>query len=94
MFNAGKGAVFNHEGKNELDASIMNGKNLMAGAVASIKNIKNPISLAKLVMDKSEHVFLAGSGAMDFAKKWKCRLCLTITFCAGTLRAIFTGKRK
>lgn len=69
LFNAGKGAVFNHEGKNELDASIMNGKNLMAGAVASIKNIKNPISLAKLVMDKSEHVFLAGSGAMDFAKK-------------------------
>lgn len=69
LFNAGKGAVFNHEGKNELDASIMNGKNLMAGAVASIRNIKNPISLAKLVMDKSEHVFLAGSGALDFAKK-------------------------
>lgn len=69
LFNAGKGAVFNHEGKNELDASIMNGKNLMAGAVAGIKNIKNPISLAKMVMDKSEHVFLAGAGAMDFAKK-------------------------
>lgn len=69
LFNAGKGAVFNHEGINELDASIMNGKNLMAGAVASIKNIKNPISLAKLVMNQSEHVFLAGSGAMDFAKK-------------------------
>ncbi len=69
LFNAGKGAVFNHEGKNELDASIMNGKNLMAGAVAGIKNIKNPIRLARMVMEKSEHVFLAGTGALDFAKK-------------------------
>lgn len=74
LFNAGKGAVFNHEGKNELDASIMNGKNLMAGAVAGIKNIKNPISLARMVMEKSEHVFLAGTGALDFAKKMQVTL--------------------
>lgn len=68
LFNAGKGAVFTHTGKNEMDASIMNGKDLTAGAVAGITNIKNPVSLAKTVMEKSEHVFLAGQGAMDFAK--------------------------
>jgi len=69
LFNAGKGAVFTNEGKHEMDASIMNGKNLSAGAVAAVSNIKNPISLARIVMDKSEHVFLAGNGAMEFAKK-------------------------
>jgi len=69
LFNAGKGAVFTNEGKHEMDASLMNGKDLTAGAVASVSNIKNPISLARAVMDKSEHVFLAGQGAMEFAKK-------------------------
>ncbi|HXU27013.1 MAG TPA: isoaspartyl peptidase/L-asparaginase [Bacteroidia bacterium] len=69
LFNAGKGAVFTNTGKNEMDASIMNGKDLMAGAVAGVTNIKNPISLARAVMEKSEHVFLAGLGALDFAKK-------------------------
>ena len=69
LFNAGKGAVFTHTGKNEMDASIMNGKDLTAGAVAGVTNIKNPISLARAVMEKSEHVFLAGLGALDFAKK-------------------------
>jgi beta-aspartyl-peptidase (threonine type) len=69
LFNAGKGAVFTNEGKNEMDASIMEGKTLMAGAVTGVKNIKNPISLAKDVMLKSEHVFLSGEGAMEFAKK-------------------------
>lgn len=69
LFNAGKGAVFTNEGKNEMDASIMNGKDLMAGAVAGIQNIKNPISLARAVMEKSEHVFMAGLGAQEFAKK-------------------------
>lgn len=68
LFNAGRGAVFTHEGTHELDASIMNGKDLTAGAVAAVQNIKNPISLAKAVMQKSEHVFLAGAGAMQFAK--------------------------
>jgi len=69
LFNAGKGAVFTNEGKHEMDASLMNGKDLTAGAVASVSNIKNPISLARTIMEKSEHVFLAGQGAMEFAKK-------------------------
>jgi len=69
LFNAGKGAVFTNEGKHEMDASIMNGKDLMAGAVAGVQNIKNPISLARSVMEKSEHVFLAGAGANEFAEK-------------------------
>ena len=68
LFNAGKGAVFTNEGRNELDASIMNGKDLTAGAVAGVRNIKNPISLARAVMEKSEHVLLAGTGAEAFAK--------------------------
>jgi beta-aspartyl-peptidase (threonine type) len=67
LFNAGKGAVFSNAGKNELDASIMNGEDLSAGAVAGISNIKNPITLAKGIMQKSEHVFLAGNGAIEFA---------------------------
>jgi beta-aspartyl-peptidase (threonine type) len=69
LFNAGKGSVFNHEGKHEMDAAIMDGKTLMAGAVAGIKNVKNPILLAKAVMEKTDHVFLANSGATDFAKE-------------------------
>jgi beta-aspartyl-peptidase (threonine type) len=69
LFNAGKGAVFTNEGKNEMDASIMEGKLLMAGAIAGVKNIKNPINLARAVMEKSEHVFMAGIGAEEFAKK-------------------------
>lgn len=69
LFNAGKGAVFTNEGKNEMDASIMEGRTLSAGAVTGIKNIKNPISLAKAVMQQSDHVFLSGEGAMEFAEK-------------------------
>ncbi len=69
LFNAGKGAVFTHEGKNEMDASIMDGKNLTAGAVAFVKNVKNPIKLARLVMEKTEHLLLAGDGANEFAKQ-------------------------
>ncbi|MCX6222763.1 MAG: isoaspartyl peptidase/L-asparaginase [Bacteroidia bacterium] len=67
LFNAGKGAVFTHEGTVELDASVMNGKTLEAGAVAGITDVKNPIMLAKTVMEKSEHVFLVGKGASQFA---------------------------
>ena len=67
LFNSGKGAVFNADGKNELDASIMDGKTLMAGAVAGVRHIKNPISLARLVMEKSPHVMMAGDGAEKFA---------------------------
>ncbi len=69
LFNAGKGAVFTHEGTNELDSSIMDGKTLQAGAVAEVKHIRNPISLARMVMEKSPHVMLAGDGAEAFAKK-------------------------
>ncbi len=71
LFNAGKGAVFTHEGTNELDASIMDGKTLNAGAVAGVKKIKNPISLAKEVMNHSPHVMLVGEGAEQFAKERK-----------------------
>ena len=69
LFNAGKGAVFTHEGTNELDSSIMDGKTLNAGAVAGVKHIRNPISLARLVMEKSPHVMLDGAGAEAFAKR-------------------------
>ena len=69
LFNAGKGAVFAHNGKNELDASFMYGKTLGAGAVAGVTDIKNPITAARAVMEKSEHVFLSGKGASEFAKK-------------------------
>ena len=69
LFNAGRGAVFTNEGKHEMDASLMNGKDLSAGAVAGVQNIKNPISLARGVMERSEHVFMAGLGAQEFAKK-------------------------
>lgn len=68
LFNAGKGAVFTADETHEMDASIMEGKTLNAGAVSLITGIKNPVSLAKDVMEKSEHVFLAGEGAMEFAK--------------------------
>ncbi|MCU7551931.1 isoaspartyl peptidase/L-asparaginase [Chitinophagaceae bacterium LB-8] len=67
LFNAGKGSVFTNEGKNELDASIMDGKTLAAGAVAGVTNIKNPISAARAVMEKSGHVMMVGKGAEKFA---------------------------
>ncbi len=68
QFNAGRGAVFSHEGKNELDASIMEGASKRAGAITGVTHIKNPISAARCVMEKSPHVFLASSGAEEFAK--------------------------
>ncbi len=68
-FNAGKGAVFTHEGKNELDSSLMDGATLKAGAVAGVHSIKNPILLARAVMEKSEHVMMVGQGAEIFAKE-------------------------
>lgn len=68
LFNAGKGAVFTAEGTNELDASIMSGDQLKAGAVAGLKHVKNPITLARRVMENSPHVMMAGAGAEKFAK--------------------------
>lgn len=69
LFNAGKGAVFTHEGKNELDAAIMDGSTLAAGSVACVSDIKNPITAARYVMTKSPHVMLTGAGASQFAKE-------------------------
>lgn len=69
LFNAGRGAVFTHEGEIELDAAIMDGQTLNAGAVAFVKNVKNPVKLARMVMEKTEHVFLAGQGANRFARE-------------------------
>ncbi len=69
LFNAGRGAVFTSEGTNELDASIMNGADLNAGAVGGVRHIKNPISLAREVMVNSDHVFLTGAGAEKFASE-------------------------
>ena len=69
LFNAGKGAVFTNEGKNELDASVMEGKTLKAGAIAGVTTIKNPITAAIAVMEKSPHVLMAGKGADLFAKQ-------------------------
>jgi beta-aspartyl-peptidase (threonine type) len=68
LFNAGKGAVFTREGKNEMDASIMDGSNLMAGAVAGVTRPRHPISAARAVMEKSQHVMIAGPGADTFAE--------------------------
>ena len=68
LFNAGRGAVFTNAGTNELDASIMDGRTLNAGAVAGVKTLKHPISAARAVMEKSSHVMLSGEGAEQFAK--------------------------
>jgi beta-aspartyl-peptidase (threonine type) len=68
-FNAGRGAVFTYEGTHELDASIMDGRTRAAGAIAAVTTTKNPISLARAVMEKSPHVFLAGEGAQRFSKE-------------------------
>lgn len=72
LFNAGKGSVFTAKGTHEMDASIMDGSNLNAGAVSMVSGIKNPIALARMVMEKSGHVFLAGEGAQEFAKSMNC----------------------
>lgn len=68
MFNAGKGAVFNHEGGHEMDASIMDGSNRDAGGVSGVSGLKNPVAVARLVMERSEHVLLSGKGAEAFAR--------------------------
>lgn len=74
LFNAGRGSVFTYEGENEMDASIMDGLTLNAGAVAGVKRIKNPITAARKVMENSPHVMLIGKGAEKFAKKENLRL--------------------
>ncbi len=74
LFNAGKGAVFTHDERNEMDASIMDGKTMMAGAVCNVERIKNPIIVAREVMENSDHVMLAAGGAEEFAKIRECEL--------------------
>jgi beta-aspartyl-peptidase (threonine type) len=69
LFNAGRGAVFTADGTHEMDASIMTGHDKMAGAVAGVAGVKNPIALARQVMEQTEHVMLASKGAEDFARK-------------------------
>lgn len=69
LFNAGRGSVFTNEGSHEMDASIMEGKNLNAGAVGAVKNIRNPVELAEKIMLLSGHVFLGGEGALEFARQ-------------------------
>jgi L-asparaginase / beta-aspartyl-peptidase len=73
LFNAGKGSVFGKDGKQEMDASIMDGKTLMAGAVSAVRNIRNPVELAYAIMTKSQHVMLNGQGAFDFAKLYEIK---------------------
>lgn len=68
LFNSGRGSVFTHHGTHEMDAALMDGKTLDAGAVAGVKNIRNPILLAECVMKNSEHIFLLGEGAEEFGK--------------------------
>ncbi|MGE3466050.1 MAG: isoaspartyl peptidase/L-asparaginase family protein [Pyrinomonadaceae bacterium] len=74
LFNAGKGAVFTNDGKNELDASIMDGKTLKAGAAAGLRHIKNPITLARAIMEKSPHVMMVGDGAEKFAREHRLEI--------------------
>jgi beta-aspartyl-peptidase (threonine type) len=80
LFNAGKGAVFTHDGTIELDAAIMNGRTLDAGALAGVKHIKNPISAARLIMTKSKSVFLYGEGAENFVREKGVKLVDTSYF--------------
>lgn len=80
LFNAGKGSVFTHEERNEMDASIMDGRDLDAGAVASVSQIKNPITLAREIMTNSQHVMLSGDGAEEFAQERGMELISTDYF--------------
>lgn len=94
VFNAGKGAVFNAEGKHELDASIMNGADLSCGAVAGVTIVKNPISLARLVMTETKHVLLSGDGADAFARQIPVPLVSNDYFDTDEKRESLESKKK
>ncbi|WP_425544880.1 isoaspartyl peptidase/L-asparaginase family protein [Colwellia asteriadis] len=95
LFNAGKGAVYTHDETHELDASIMDGKNRQAGAVAGVKHIENPINLARLVMDESVHVMLSGAGAEEFAQSKGVKLIDNSIFdTTNRLEALHKAKAK
>ncbi|MBP8823118.1 MAG: isoaspartyl peptidase/L-asparaginase [Flavobacteriales bacterium] len=74
LFNAGRGSVFTAEGQHEMDAAIMQGSDLRAGAVAAVHNVKNPVGLARRVMEQSSHVLISGRGAFEFAYRHKLEL--------------------
>lgn len=74
LFNAGRGSVFTAEGRHEMDAAVMQGSDLRAGAVAGVQNVKNPVALARLVMERSGHVLICGRGAFEFAHRHKLPL--------------------
>ncbi|MFP6621736.1 MAG: isoaspartyl peptidase/L-asparaginase [Pirellulaceae bacterium] len=94
VFNAGRGAVFNNAGGHELDASIMDGRDLSCGAVAGVKTVKNPISVARLVMTKTPHVLLAGDGADRFAKQMGVKLVAQTYFSTEAARQRWERARK
>ena len=95
FFNAGKGAVYTHNETHEMDASIMDGRNRQAGAVAGVKHIENPINLARLVMEESVHVMLSGDGAEEFASQQGVALVdNTIFDTEGRYKSLLRAKAK
>lgn len=94
LFNAGRGSVLTADGKVEMDASIMDGSSLKAGAVAGLTTIKNPITAARIVMDSSQHVFMIGAGAEEYAKKMGCVSVNPEYFITPERRASFERIRK
>jgi beta-aspartyl-peptidase (threonine type) len=94
VFNAGRGAVFNNAGGHELDSSIMDGRDLSCGAVAGVKTVKNPISVARLVMTKTPHVLLAGDGADRFARQMGVKLVDQTYFSTEAARKRWERSRK
>jgi beta-aspartyl-peptidase (threonine type) len=94
VFNAGRGAVFNSAGGHELDSSIMDGRDLSCGAVAGVKTVKNPISVARLVMTKTPHVLLAGDGADRFARQMGVKLVDQAYFSTEAARKRWERSRK